>query len=74
MKFKDEELVLLAAFRYALGKSSYIVSCISVEIIENWRHISKNKKELIKREIVEHMKAHGTFDSYYWEKILRLKI
>ena len=74
MKFKDEELVLYLAFKCALGKSSYTVNSISGEIIENWRHISKDKKQLIKREIVEHMNAHGTFDSYYWEKILKLKI
>ena len=46
-----DDLVYLAAFRYALGRSSYIVSTIACELIE--ADLSSETKKTIVREIKE---------------------
>ena len=71
----DDRLVLIAAFRYALGRMSYMPSVISNVIIEQWQHLDLNDRALIKREINEAIQMNNAgmwCDVRRWEKILNL--
>ena len=52
-KYIVNEDVLLSAFRYALGRQTYIVNFIVKNILNNWNDISDKLKNLMKREIQE---------------------
>lgn len=70
-----EQFVVIAAFRYALGRRSYAVSLISDWLIKNWKEISINDQTLIKREIQEALdrdRAGMQMDRQDWEKVLKL--
>ena len=67
------EDVLFSAFRYALGRQTYIVSSIVENILNNWDNISDKLKNLMKKEIQESInndKAGMECDVKEWRKIL----
>jgi len=69
-----EQFVVIAAFRYALGRRSYAVSLIAHWLIKNWNEISINDQNLIRREIQEaldHDCAGMEMDKEEWRKVLR---
>jgi hypothetical protein len=75
LNFKDDdELVLFCAFRYALGRRTYVVSAISDLILENWEKFSSEKQEQFKKEILEHRELCGDLgddcDEASWNRIL----
>ena len=47
------ELVVLAAFRYACGRQTYIVSVIQTFLLDVWPDLSEEMREVIKRDIRE---------------------
>ena len=49
----NDRLILICAFRYALGRMTYIPDVVSEEIINNWNSLSKHDKKLIQKEIKE---------------------
>jgi hypothetical protein len=49
----DEKLLLFCAFRYALGRRSYIVEAITDILIKRRKRISKIDKEKYVQEIKE---------------------
>ena len=73
---KDKELILLCAFRYALGRKSYVVSYIVEEIINNWEYFHRSKKLQFKQEIKDYKELYGNLgmncDEAEWNKILKL--
>ena len=77
LKFREDRLVLLCAFRYALGRRTYVVSEMVHEIISNWDRIRTQDKEIIKRDINAHKELYGdlgdTCDEEEWNKILELE-
>ena len=76
IKFKDKELVLLCAFRYALGRRTYIVSMIVKEIINNWNNIIPELQSKLKYEIINYKETYTNLgmecDEVQWNKILEL--
>ena len=73
---EDGDVVLMCAFRYALGRRSYITGVLVDVICKEWGSISSNLKRTIKREISEAIndkKAGDGIDIYHWERILALK-
>ena len=69
-----EQFVVIAAFRYALGRRSYAVSLIADWLIKNWNEISINDQNLIRREIQEALDrdhAGMEMDKEEWRKVLR---
>lgn len=69
---KDQEIILMFAFRYALGRSSYAPSLI-VELLKNaWKDLSKEMRQKIKDEIAEHYELFGfnKIDAESWLEIL----
>ena len=72
----EEQLMLMFAFRYALGRQSTAPSTV-VEIIErNWDIIPKQDLEQIKREIVEYEKMFGLsdIDKPTWWKLVNKEV
>ena len=68
------ELTLLASFRYALGRQSYIVSEVVENVLKNWIYLSKKFKAKIKEEIEEAVKNNnaGSYtDVEQWSRILK---
>lgn len=62
------------AFRYALGRQTYVVSDVVETIIRNWDELSSNVQRRIKMEIEEaiskNMAGHE-MDVKEWKKILK---
>lgn len=71
---RDYELMLMMAFRYALGRRTYVVSYIVDEILTNWENLDKSRQEQIKREIIEHEEMFNSLgddcDKSEWYKII----
>ena len=66
----DMELVYIAAFRYALGRMTYIVGVVSEQLKK--ANLSKETKELIIREIGEREHSLGmNIDKDCWLNLKR---
>jgi hypothetical protein len=69
----NQEIVLSCAFRYALGRMTYVVSSVCEELVRLEHLLSWNFKESISREIQEYQdesgKAGMSFDNDEWEYI-----
>ena len=71
----DDRLVLLSAFRYALGRKTYIPSVIADQIKSCWIDLTESDRNLIKREIseaIERGHAGHKCDVDRWNEILLL--
>jgi hypothetical protein len=72
----DKELMLICAFRYALGRRTYIVSSIAQIIKNNWNNLPVERKEFFKNEIREAIAHNDIGDPFIdkptWNEILRL--
>ena len=72
---KVSELTLLASFRYALGRQTYIVSEVVENILANWQGLSQNAKDTMKAEIKEAINNNNighSIDKESWNKIIEL--
>ena len=49
----DDRMILIAAFRYALGQCNYMPSVVAGAITQCWPDLTKYNQRLIKREIAE---------------------
>jgi len=68
--------MILYAFRYCLGRSSYAVGICIEYLIDNWDKISKKNKALIHKEInqaIADNDAGWGCDIEAWKKILKLE-
>lgn len=52
-----DELTLGCAFRYALGRQTYVVGHIVDTIINNWEEMGDGFKDRIVKEILEHKES-----------------
>lgn len=71
------EDILFMAFRYALGRRTYVVQDIVETLIDKWDEISLHYKKLIVKEIndaIETDNIGDEFDKAEWERILRLEV
>lgn len=71
----DQTILLFCAFRYALGRSTYVVGTIADIIGSNWDQIVPVQREMYKREIreaIDRGRAGMDMDVKAWEKILKL--
>lgn len=49
----DEQITLTCAFRYALGRKTYVADSVSSVLLHKWDELSKHHKELYYKEIME---------------------
>lgn len=72
----NQDILLFCAFRYALGRRTYVVGTI-VEILKNnWDHMPKSRREMFKKEIREAIDSDmcgSKYDIEEWEVILSLE-
>jgi len=72
---KLDEIILFLAFRYALGRRTYVVHDVTETIIRNWDNLSLKYQSLIHKEIkqaIEDENAGMDMDIERWRKILQL--
>ena len=78
IRFDDPTLTMLCAFRYALGRRTYVTSCTVGDITKNWDELNKYHQSLIQREIDDYKELHGNLgdscDEQQWNEILKLTI
>lgn len=69
-----DEDILFYAFRYALGRSTYAVSTVVNNILNNWKFLDNRVKGLMKKEILDYRKRNGLcgmqMDDDEWQKVL----
>ena len=69
-----DEDILFYAFRYALGRSTYAVADVVLAILCNWKDLSGDCKQLVKKEILEYRERNGLcgmqMDDDEWQKVL----
>lgn len=53
--FKDcnQDILLFCAFRYALGRQTYVVGTVADIIKANWDHMSQGRRDMFRKEIEE---------------------
>lgn len=54
-----DHTILICAFRYALGRRTYVVGSVVREIHRVWNSLSEGDRELLVREIQEHRDNFG---------------
>ena len=73
----DQDILLFCAFRYALGRQTYVVGSIAEIIRDNWKNISKPRRAWFKKEIKEAVQmghaGHELIDVPEWKSILALE-
>lgn len=78
MDWLTETIILLCAFRYALGRKTYVVSTVSEEILRRWDILTPADKILFAKEILEHEKRFGSLgmkcDAEDWNRIVKKAI
>ena len=81
-----DDLMAVAAFRYCLGRMTYIVSDCADWLIEQWPNIAENARKVIQRDLEEAFKRDDEAredgqdykplghdcDRAQWEKVRRL--
>lgn len=76
MNSDDDRLILISAFRYALGRATYMPRVVADEIRRQWPNLSESDRNLFKREIKEAIKAGLAgmdCDVFTWEILLNDK-
>jgi hypothetical protein len=79
LKFKDqlnEDLILFCAFRYALGRMTYMVSVVVETMIANWDQVDPVDRAKYKEEIrvaINKGRAGMDIDVDEWNRILALE-
>ena len=71
----NQDIFLFCAFRYALGRRTYVPSVIERIIIDNWDNMPSVTREKFKKEIREAISRNCAGDIYDvegWSRILDL--
>lgn len=71
--FEETELLQLAAFRYCLGRRSYIVDPCCEYLIKNWDSFLKSTQNIIREEITQAIVTKNcgmSCDEACWQKVL----
>jgi hypothetical protein len=76
-EIKISELTLMASFRYALGRTTYIVSEVVENILKNWDQLSDKIKINMTKEIkdaIDNNNIGNQIDLEQWHKISTRKL
>lgn len=71
-----DQKYLFMAFRYALGRKTYVASYVAEEVIKKWFELEPQYRTRIQYEIrtaIEIGDAGMDMDVEEWEKVLRLE-
>lgn len=74
----NQDIMLFCAFRYALGRQTYVVGAIADIIKANWEHMSPSRRSFYHKEIKEAVDkgwaGSELIDVPEWKSILELPI
>lgn len=69
----DEEIILSCAFRYALGRKTYVVATVCQKLVDEYPRLSDSFKERTRQEIQEYQDSFGeagmSFDNDEWNYV-----
>jgi len=72
----NQDIIFFAAFRYCLGRQTYVVGSMVEEMIKNWSHMPISRRQFFKKEIHEAIDdgraGSPVIDVPEWKKILAL--
>ncbi len=72
----NQDIVFVSAFRYCLGRQTYVVSTMVDEMIKNWSNTPTDRRKFFKKEIQEAIdKGYAgseLIDIPEWKKVLGL--
>lgn len=74
--FTNPRLILVSAFRYALGRRTFMPSVVVGELIRNWDNLSHSDRKQIQDDIrwaIERDMAGMDCDVREWKKILEME-
>ena len=74
MQFKDPRLVLICAFRYALGRATYMPSVIIEELGNCWKDLTESDRKQIISDInhaVKYDMAGHDCDKKMWSEFAK---
>jgi len=73
----NQDILLFCAFRYALGRQTYVVGAICDILKANWGHMSEGRRKMFKDEIREAVSkgwaGSEIIDVPEWKSILELE-
>ena len=69
--WKNDQLMVIAAFRYCLGRRSYIVHNCAEWLVEYWSEFNDPTKKLIEKELEEYAKS-DLKDLDTWQEVRKL--
>lgn len=72
----EQEEILHYAFRYALGRQTYVVGFIADAVIHAWPEMTAEQRAMICREIRQAMaagRAGSDIDVADWQRVLALE-
>jgi hypothetical protein len=70
----NDQLMVMAAHRYCLGRMTYIVSACCEWLVDTWPQFEPNTKYVILRDTIEAImsdRAGMVYDADEWAKIVR---
>jgi len=73
----DDRLILIAAFRYALGRASYMPAVVAEQIAASWNDMTEYDRKLFHgeiREAIDRGCAGMSCDVATWQRILDLPL
>jgi hypothetical protein len=69
----NQEITLFCAFRYALGRKTYVVGAVCEELQRHYNELKEHDKAKYVQEIQEYQDEWGVagdeFDNIWWNKI-----
>lgn len=72
----NQDILLFCAFRYALGRQTYVVGAICDILKANWGHMPQSRRDMFKKEIEEAIEkgwaGSELIDVPEWKSILAL--
>jgi len=73
----NQDILLFCAFRYALGRQTYVVGAICDILKANWGHMPQSRRDMFKKEIEEAVSkgwaGSELIDVPEWKSILALE-
>ena len=74
MLTNPSEIILFCAFRYALGRHTYVVGEVVEYLIKNSQSLSNEEKQQYVKEIKGYLLKNSgmEMDNQYWRRILHL--
>ncbi|MDD3039035.1 hypothetical protein [Bacteroides sp.] len=73
----DQHIILFCAFRYALGRQTYVVSTIADAVVQSWYTMVPGQRRMFQKEVREAIDRDGAgspMDVACWRQILEEEI